>query len=204
MELTSELLQKIMPHAKETDEWALYLDEACQRFEINTPERMAAFLANVSVETGQLANLTENLNYSAERLLKVYPSKFKTLEQAQAVAHNPEAIANVTMGGRYGNEAGTNDGFIYRGRGCIQLTFKDNYKVIGNAIGEDLVSCPEMLENKKYAALSGAGYWHVKKINIPADQEDMRACRKLINVPCEGLSEIIIIYNKAVEILRNA
>lgn len=204
MELTSELLQKIMPHAEETDDWALYLNDACQRFDINTPTRMAAFLANVAEETGQLSRLTENLNYSAERLLKVYPSKFKTLEQAQEVEHNPEAIANITMGGKYGNEPNTNDGFLYRGRGCIQLTFKDNYKIVGNAIDEDLVSCPEMLENKKYAALSGAGFWHVKNINIQADKEDIRACRKIINSACLGIDNIQKMYIKALDILKNA
>lgn len=203
MNLTPYLLQKIMPSAVEVDDWALYLDEACQRFDINTPERIAAFLSNVAEETGQLSRLSENLNYSAERLLRVYPSKFKTLEQAQEVEHNPEAIANITMGGKYGNEPGTNDGYLYRGRGCIQLTFKDNYKLVADVIGIDIVSCPEMLEDKKYAALSGAGFWHVKNINVKADVGDIRACRKIINAACLGIEHIEPLYYKAIKILEN-
>lgn len=109
-----------------------------------SPEAHAVILANIRGETGKtLAPKAENMNYSPERLLKVFPKKIKTLANAKKIAMNPEDIANIVYGGRLGNAA--DEGYKYRGRGFFQLTGKESYKRVGDAIGEDLVNNPDLV-----------------------------------------------------------
>ncbi|MDP1887101.1 glycoside hydrolase family 19 protein [Polaromonas sp.] len=116
------------------------------------------FLGQVLHESAGLTRFSENLNYSAERLCKVWPSRFHTLADARPYERNPEALANRVYGGRMGNtEPG--DGWRYRGRGPIQLTGKDNYRAVGDLMGQDLVGLPELMEQPRYALEAAIAWW---------------------------------------------
>lgn len=117
---------------------------------------IAGILAVVGKESGFIPK-NENLNYSASRLLEVFPSKVKNLEQAKTLANKPELIANTIYGGRYGNLP--NEGFKYRGRGFNQITFKDAYKSIGALIGKDLVGNPDLLNDVNVASEALVAYF---------------------------------------------
>lgn len=116
------------------------------------------FLGQVLHESAGLTQFSENLNYSAERLCKVWPSRFHTIADARPYERNPEALANKVYGGRMGNtEPG--DGWRYRGRGPIQLTGKDNYRSVGDLMGQDLVGLPGLLEQPRYALEAAIAWW---------------------------------------------
>jgi len=125
--------------------------------------------AAILLITGKECNFipqVENLNYTAARLLEVFPSKVTTLAQAKALAGKPELIANTIYGGRYGNAA--NEGFKYRGRGFNQITFKDTYAKIGKLIGVDLVGNPDALNDPKIAADAMLAYFTIRvKLYFP-------------------------------------
>ena len=116
--ITAEQLKEL--HISE--DWLEPLNDALQRYEINTPLRMAAFIGQCAHESGNFKTLQENLNYSAESLCRVWPSRFPTLESAQPYHRNPDKIANKVYGGRMGNGTEeTEEGSLYKGRGLIQL-----------------------------------------------------------------------------------
>ena len=125
--ITAEQLKEL--HISE--DWLEPLNEAFQRYEINTPLRMAAFIGQCSHESGNFKTLQENLNYSAEGLCRVWPSRFPTLEAAQPYHRNPDKIANKVYGGRMGNGTEeTEEGSLYKGRGLIQLTGRSDSESI--------------------------------------------------------------------------
>lgn len=143
--LTADIIRQIAPRARQEYVDALVNGKATfDKFGINTPMRMAQFLATICHEAGGLTIVEENLNYSASRIKQVWPTR----PEAVKFAKNPKALANSVYGSRMGNQDnGTNDddGWRYRGRGLIQLTGKDSYRRAGQAIGEDLVGNPDLL-----------------------------------------------------------
>lgn len=149
------------------------LREACKLYEIDTGERLAAFLAQVGHESMSLSRTVENLNYSAQGLLNTWPSRF-TRAMAEQMARRPEDIANHVYGGRLGNH-NPGDGWRYRGRGLIQVTGQVNYEGITETLAEkvggvpDFTLHPELLESPKWAALSAAAYWDDHDLNELAD-----------------------------------
>lgn len=153
--------------------FAAPLTEACQKFEITTPARLAAFLAQVGHESASLARVVENLSYSAAGLVATWPSRF-TQVQAAALARQPQAIANHVYGGRLGNSK-PGDGWMYRGRGLIQNTGKANYEAVRDLLRErfadvpDFVAHPEQLESPRWAALAAGAYWSDHDLNALAD-----------------------------------
>ena len=121
----------------------------------------ANILAQIKAESGGESK-TENLNYTPEQLMKMFPKKFKDIADAQAiVAQGQEAIGNRIYGGRMGNEA--NEGFKYRGRGLIQLTGKDNYRKFGNLLGLDLVNNPDLASDPEVAKNIAVAYFREKE-----------------------------------------
>jgi putative chitinase len=158
--------------------------------------RVAHFMAQVLHETGGLAILYENLNYSPERLPKVWPSRFKPegpLDPA-AYAHNPQKLANEVYGGRMGN-AGPNDGFNYRGRGLLQLTGRDSYAeatgMLRNAYpaAPDLVQNPDEAVNASWCLQVAASEWVAKGCNALADQDSIRSVTRRINGGYIGIAD---------------
>jgi len=135
-----------------------------ERFNMTNPLRLSHFLAQAAHESGNFKFLKENLNYSADSLLKVFPKYFKDKATADRYARNPEAIASRVYASRMGNgDEASGDGFKFRGRGYIQLTGKDNYKAFSNFIGEDCVAKPDLVSDK-YPLVSAA--WFFDKNNL--------------------------------------
>jgi putative chitinase len=171
--ITEAQLKQIMPTSSNTAVWIKALNEAMERFEINTPYRGAAFLAQIAHESGELGRLVENLNYSAKRLMQVWPSRFSTLAKAQHYEHNPEKLANYVYADRLGNgDEASGDGWKFRGRGLIQVTGRGNYQTAAKALGLALGQQPELLEQPGPAALSAAQFWQSHGLNEFADDRN--------------------------------
>ena len=163
---------------------------------------MAAFIGQCSHESGNFKTLQENLNYSAEGLCRVWPSRFPTLEAAQPYHRNPDKIANKVYGGRMGNGTEeTEEGSLYKGRGLIQLTGKDNYTLCSDALGEDFIHSPDLILSPKYAALSAGWYWNKRSLNREADAKDYTGMTKKINGGTIGLEDRIKHINHALAVL---
>lgn len=191
------LLVKIVD-AVTADKWADAIQATCDKFEINTPERQAGFIAQLAHESGMFKFVKENLNYSDKALLAVFPKYFNA-ENVQAYARQPEKIANRVYGNRMGNgDEASGDGFKYCGRGLIQLTGKDNYKRFSDAVGVDFVSNPELVEQPEYACLSAGWFWSVNGLNKLADAKDILGMTKRINGGTIGLDHRTELYNKLI------
>ena len=180
--------------------WLEPLNAAFAKYDISTPTRQACFIGQCQHESANFTKLEEGLNYSASRLMAVWPSRFPSLDVANQYANNPEKIANKVYGGRMGNvEDG--DGWKYHGRGLIQLTGKDNYANCGSGLGVDLLSNPEWVATPEYAALSAGWFWNKKGLNDLADTGDYETMTKRINGGLIGLDDRKAKIAKAKEIL---
>lgn len=169
--LSISQLGAIMPRA-DAGRWLAPLDAAMLEWGIASPQRMAAFLAQIAFETNELRRLEESLAYSAKRLCEVWPRRFPDLATAESYASNPERLANRVYSGRLGNGSeASGDGWRYRGRGLIQLTGRSNYAACSRALGVDLVEFPERLLEPGLAARSAAWYWSSRGLNELADHE---------------------------------
>ena len=161
-----------------------------------TPLRVAHFMAQILHESGGLAIQFENLNYSAGRLPKVWPSRFKPSGalDPSAYANNPQKLANEVYGGRMGN-SGPNDGYTYRGRGLLQLTGKASYQEAtailrrDNPAAPDLVAEPDEVIGAEWCLAVAAAEWAAKGCNVLADQDDIRRITRAINGGLIGLAE---------------
>ncbi|QYW06488.1 putative endolysin [Pseudomonas phage UAntarctica] len=189
--------------------WAEPLTVAMISSQIGTRLRITAFLAQIAHESAGLVAVVENLNYSAEALVKTWPTRF-TAASAAAVARNPEKIANIVYGGRMGNTS-PGDGWKYRGRGPIQITGLDNYRACGVALGIDLVSNPEKLEEPKYGARAAAWFWETKGCNTLADLSGVETAKELagftdltkrINGGTNGLDDRLKRFKLALSVIR--
>lgn len=166
--------------------WARPLSDACGLFEINTPGRESAFLAQTAHESGGFTQLSEDLDYSAQGLLQTFPRYF-TPQECADFARNPERIANRVYANRMGNgDEDSGEGYVFRGRGLIQITGLDNYRLCGQALGVDLVSNPELLVQPTYAALSAAWFWSSNGCNELADAGNFAGITRRINGGLRG------------------
>lgn len=172
--------------------WVDHMVAAMERFEINTPQRQAAFLAQVGHESAGLTRLRENLNYSVQGLMSTWPARFPR-ELAERVGRSPQRPANVRQiaeiayGGRMGNgPAGSGDSYRTIGRGPIQVTGTDNYIRCGHLLGVDLLNEPTLLEGPKYGSLSAGWFWASgnrtgKSLNVLADAGRLTQISDIIN-----------------------
>jgi len=180
--------------------WFEPLQETFEKYQINTPKRQACFIGQCMHESGDFKQLKENLNYSAKALMNTWPSRFPDADTAEKFERQPEKIANKVYSGRMGNTE-DGDGAKYIGRGLIQLTGKDNYKAFGDAIGEDLVANPQLVEEPRYAALSAGWFWNKRGLNALADAMDITTLTIRINGGKIGIDDRIAKINKALDIL---
>jgi len=184
-------------------EWVDALNETFDKFDISTPARQASFIGQCSHECGNFKTLSENLNYKAETLMKLWKSRFPTIEIANEYARNPKKIANKVYASRMGNrDESSGDGFRFRGRGCIQLTGHANYFHAGQACGEDFVMNPDLVATPKYAAMTAGWFWNTHKLNQYADRTDFLMMTKKINGGTIGLDDRIKHINHALDILN--
>ncbi len=202
MLVSAEDLARIMPLAgMRVRTYLDPLNDAMAKFGIDNAHETASFLAQIAHESGQLSRVVENLNYSAEGLLKTWPKRF-TPELAQRVARQPERIANIVYANRCGNGGPeTGDGYRYRGHGLIQVTFKDNHRACGEALGLNLLIEPERLREPEYAAASAGWYWQAHKLNQYAEDDDVRDETHIINGGEAGLAQRQAFFNQAIKVL---
>jgi putative chitinase len=171
-------------------QWLEPLNAAMFRFAIDTPQRAAAFIGQCAHESANFATLTENLNYSAQALCRVWPRHFPTPEAAAPYHRKPEAIANRAYANRMGNgPEASGDGWQYRGRGLIQLTGKDNYRLASDSLGVDLVANPDAVTQPATAALTAAWFWSKHELNALADRGDNQAISRRINGGTHGMDD---------------
>jgi putative chitinase len=183
------------------DHWFHALDEILPEYGINTPQRVAAFLAQCAHESGNFKFLKENLNYKAESLLKVFPKYFKTIDEARAYEKKPEKIANRIYGNRMGNgDESSGDGFRYCGRGLIQLTGKENYSWFAASLEIPVEEASEYLETFEGAVQSACWFWETNNLNVQADAGDIKLMTRKINGGYIGLEDRIKHYNHALHI----
>jgi putative chitinase len=146
------------------------IPDTMQKFELNTPLRLAHFLAQTGHESGGFKATSENLNYGAKGLLGIFKKYFPTEAKAKEYERKPEKIANLVYGGRMGNgPEASGEGFKFRGRGYIQLTGKDNYKAFDAVVPEDILANPDLVATK-YPLLSAAWFFHKNGLHKIADQ----------------------------------
>lgn len=182
--------------------WLEPLEKTFAKYEINTPQRQAAFIGQCAHESANFTRLEEGLNYSPERLMAVWPSRFPDLATAMKYAHDPIKLANKVYANRMGNgseESG--DGSAYHGRGLIQLTGKELYDNCGKAIGVDLINKPGLLAQPDYAAMSAGWFWNKKGLNALADSKDYETMTKRINGGLLGLDDRKAKIAKAISVL---
>ena len=182
--------------------WDEPLQAVFDKYNINTALRKAFFIGQCQHESNNFRVLEENLHYSADGLMRVWPSRFNSRVVAEAYANQPEKIANKVYAGRMGNGTEeTGDGWAYHGRGLIQLTGRDNYKNCGDALGLALITNPELLSMPKGATLSAGWFWNKHGLNELADAKDFETMTKRINGGTLGLDDRIAKINKALELL---
>ena len=204
MELSKEQLKQLLPKNPYIDQWYNALSQLLPDYEINTPQRIASFLAQCAHESGGFLFLKENLNYKAASLRKVFPKYFPTDEIPNAYASKPnkaEAIANRVYASRMGNgpeESG--DGYRYCGRGLIQLTGKDNYTFFAGSLGITVEEASEYLQTFEGAAQSACWFWETNNLNQFADKGDIVTMTKRINGGTIGLEDRIKHYEHALHV----
>lgn len=180
------------------DEWAPVFADEMPRM---GPRTTAHFVSQVLHESGGLRYLAENLNYSAERLCAVWPKRFPNADRARPYAHNPEKLANYVYAGRMGNtEPG--DGWRYRGRGLIQITGRNNYELIAELTGMDVVTTPDLLTEPNAALLSALAWWGE---SLPeADDMSVEQVTRVVNGGLNGLDERKRLFERAMRVLEDA
>jgi putative chitinase len=160
-------LEKLKGHIP--DSVIAMIPDTAAKFEINTPLRLAHFLAQCGHESNGFKATQENLNYSAKGLMGIFKKYFPTAALATQYERKPEKIANRVYGGRMSNgPESSGDGYKFRGRGYIQLTGKDNYTSFGKAINENIIANPDSVANK-YPLLSAAWFWNKNGLNKLSD-----------------------------------
>lgn len=183
--------------------WVDPLNETFERFGISTVNQQACFIGQCGHESGNFRLLEENLNYKAATLMKLWPKRFPTLEVANKYAGQPRMIANKVYSSRMGNrDEASNDGWMMRGRGILQLTGADNYHHASKALGVDLVTQPDLVASPKYAALTAGWFWSTHKCNSPADALDHIRLTKIINGGTIGIDDRIKHTNEALSVLN--
>jgi putative chitinase len=202
MDFTKEQLEQIIVGNDHVDEWYTALQTVIEKYELNTPNRLAGFLAQCAHESNGFKVIRENLNYKWESLRRVFPKYFPTDDLAKLYAHNQEKIANRVYGGRMGNgPETTGDGWKYSGRGLIQLTGHDNYKNFADSIGMTLDEVVAHLGTFEGAADSAGWFWNSRNLNDCADADDILTMTKKINGGTIGLEERTKNYEHAKEVL---
>jgi len=161
------------------------LSAACARFGITTPARLGGFVAQCRVESAGFTAMEEGLFYrDPARIMRIWPTRVTTLQQAQSLARNPAGLANVVYANRLGNgDTASGDGWRFRGRGIKQLTGKTNYADAAQALNRPYVTNPEMVALPGDACMTAAWFWHTNKCNILADSSQWDAITRVVNGP---------------------
>ncbi|UXY55402.1 glycoside hydrolase family 19 protein [Pseudomonas tohonis] len=214
MQITEQQLLHALPNARRNaGVFVSAINRAAARFNITSPVRLAAFLAQVGHESGELTRLVENLNYrDATRIAQIFRHGFdanrnarvdpEEVQEARRYVGNPQALANRAYANRMGNgPEASGDGWRYRGRGLIQLTGRANYAAASADLGLDLMAQPELLEQPEHAAMAAAWFWESRGLNELADRGDFEGITRRINGGFTGLAERRALWERAKAVL---
>lgn len=186
-----QAIQAVAPDlaASDVKAWADAFAAPMEKAQINTPKRCAAFLGQMAVETGGFKAKVENLNYSAQRLTQVWPSRFPSIEDATPYAHNQKALADKVYNGRMGNVMGTDDGYNFRGGGPIQLTGRSAYAAFGATVGKSAEDAAVYVQTPAGGAASACWYWTTRNLNPLADAWDIDGITQKVNGGMTGADQ---------------
>lgn len=162
------------------------LAAACARFSINTPARIAGFIAQCRVESAGFTQLEEGLYYrTPERIWDVFKRlRPRGMNGLALLARNPKALANAAYAGVLGNgDEASGDGWRFRGRGLKQLTGQDNYREAAEALDRPYITSPDLVAQPLDACMTAAWFWHAHKLNILADSAQWDAITRQVNGP---------------------
>jgi putative chitinase len=199
--LTLDQLKQMVknPHI---DHWYAALEQLLDDYDINTPLRVAHFIAQCAHESGNFVFIKENLNYKAASLQKIFGKYFPTAELAAQYANKPERIANRIYASRMGNgPEASGDGYRYCGRGLIQLTGKDNYTFFAGSLDISTEEASEYLATFEGAAQSACWFWEQNNLNRFADANDVKGLTRAINGGYIGLDDRISHTEHALHVL---
>jgi len=209
--ITLQQFRQLVPNTKYPQQWydTLFGKQTelggkalLEEYQINTPKRIAAFMAQCGHESGGFVFLSENLNYSAQGLMRTFAKYFPDQSTAMAYARNPEKIANRVYANRMGNGSeASGDGFRYRGRGLIQVTGKDNYFWFASSLEITPEEAAEYMQTFEGAAQSACWYWETASLNKLADAGDILTMTKRINGGTIGLEDRKKHYEHALHVL---
>jgi putative chitinase len=201
MEITQQQLSSMLPGNPYIEHWCEALNKILPDYEINTPSRIAAFVAQTAHESGGYTALHENLNYRAESLCRVWPKYFNS-GNANDYAHQPEKIANRAYANRMGNgDEASGDGWRYCGRGLIQLTGKSNYQAFADSIETDISEIPAFLQTFEGAVQSACWFWEANNLNKWADAGNIEKMTQIINGGQLGIEDRKRHYHHALQVL---
>jgi putative chitinase len=201
---TEDAVHHLIPKVKNFEEWYTNLGDILPEYDIDTPKRVAAFMAQCGHESGGFTLMQENLNYSAKGLRGTFGKYFPNDEVAKLYERKPQMIANRVYGNRMGNgDEASGEGWYFRGRGIIQITGKNNYTKCSQSLFESnvLVENPDLLLESEYAIHSACWFWSAARLNELSDIGDIKTMTKRINGGFIGLEDRINHYNHAIEIL---
>jgi putative chitinase len=208
VKLTKEQLARMIPSNKEVDRWHKALVEILPKYDIDTEQRIAGFIAQCGHESGDFRIMEENLNYSEKALNAVFGRYFGPGKRnAAEYARNPEKIANYVYMDEFRSKAGQmgntkpGDGFRFRGRGLKQLTGRNNYTAFGKSIGMTAEEAAEYVATEKGAVESACWFWNTNKLNKFADAGDIVGLSKKINGGTIGLEDRVRRWEEALKIL---
>lgn len=223
--LTREIMLQLFPKSAQfVDIYLPFLNAAIDRYQIDTPRRQAAFLSQVGHESAGFTLLVESLNYSADGLAMTWGRRFAEKDSAgkyilvkdgsrlrrmpnsaaQSLHRKPEAIANRVYSDRLGNGSElSGEGWLYRGRGLIQVTGKSNYQQCSLALFSDerLLMTPQLLEEWQWAVESAGWYWASRGLNVLADGDDFERVTEAINGGLNGHAQRLQVYQEALSLL---
>jgi putative chitinase len=202
---TETHLRAFLPKLADPPGWLMALDEAMERFDIDSVHRACAFFAQIAHESAEFRRLTENLNYSAKGLMNTWPTRFPTEAKAAQYARQPERIANHVYANRLSNgDEASADGWRYRGRGLLQITGRGNYRSCGRALALPLEAEPDLLTTPRVAALAAAQFWQSRGLNELADdrsddndEKDFERISILINGGRVGMADRKLLWGRA-------
>ena len=203
--LTLSQLKQLLPKNPYVEHWHHALEQLFPDYDINTPRRMAAFIAQCAHESGGFMVLKENLNYKAATLRKIFPKYFPNDQIAQEYASKPNkqvAIASKVYANRMGNgDEASQEGWKFCGRGLIQLTGRSNYQAFADSLEMSIDDVPEYLATFEGAAQSACWFWETNKLNQWADAGDILTLTKRINGGTIGLEDRKKHYDHALHVL---
>jgi putative chitinase len=192
--LTLDMLKKLWPEGNDKMpgliEGILEKSESVfQKYGISSELLVAHVMAQISHECGAGTDIVENLNYSAERMMQVWPSRFPTLQDAQPYAHSPMTLANKVYNGRMGNAVGSNDGWNFRGRGATQTTGKEGYSLLAAKMGLPLLMNPDLVNTPEYFLECGVADFIICGCLPYAKNDDILGVTKRLNGGIVGLDQ---------------